>query len=391
MSLSFLFGLFSLGAVLYFGVFKSSQSAMIFFDPKAMIMVFGGTLAVAILSFQSRAVMRIVEFVLWGVLFRRKRKYLKAANDMALVRLNFLSGRAPVVDPEYDPLLKEGVEFLFEKSISSEGLVELLKTRAGYFSRFYKEDARILQSLAKYPPALGLLGAAIGMMEMIQGLGATGMGGLANGMVTALLSIFWGVSFANFILLPLADAALKAAHEDAMFRDLIIDGFFLIREGVSDQQFRGHLRGYLSLEDRQNFHVLEANSKISSAVKTEKKEKMMEVESSSRLAPSASNLSQIPQAPSVSQTLQTPQAPPTPRVVKSYVPPVESEPEDYKTEPLHEVPVSKQDEQTEVLEPEPQAVSVEEEGLPSFPDEYGQSKEGSLNFTDFSRLRKRAK
>lgn len=257
MNKSFLFGIFVVSSVIYFGILSHAKSPLVFLDPHAILIVIGGTLAAGLIAFQGQSLTRVLDFVIWGALFRRKRRYLKVAKDIAVVRSSYLSGRHPPNADAFDPFLREGIEFLFDRKTTSSGLVDLLRTRSNYFSKLYRNDAKVLVSLAKYPPAFGLLGAATGMIEMMQNLGGGGSAGIGQAMAVALVATFWGIAIANFFILPLADAATRASQDDATLRDLITDGLKLIKDEVGDQQFKGHLRGYLSLEERLNFNVMD--------------------------------------------------------------------------------------------------------------------------------------
>lgn len=258
MNKSFLFGVFVVSSVIYFGILSHAKSPLVFLDPHAILIVVGGTLAAGFIAFQGQSLTRVLDFVIWGALFRRKRRYLKVAKDIAIIRASYLGGKNPPNSDSFDPFLREGIEFLFDRKATSVGLVDLLRTRSSYFLKLYRNDAKVLASLAKYPPAFGLLGAATGMIEMMQNLGAGGSSAIGQAMAVALVATFWGIAIANFFILPLADAAARAAQDDSTLRDLIIDGLKLIKDEVGDQQFKGHLRGYLSLEERHNFNVLES-------------------------------------------------------------------------------------------------------------------------------------
>jgi len=55
--------------------------------------------------------------------------------------------------------------------MDSRELEMLLKKRATTMHQRHEEDAEIFKTLSKFPPAFGLLGAVIGMISMMQGLG----------------------------------------------------------------------------------------------------------------------------------------------------------------------------------------------------------------------------
>lgn len=241
--------------VLYLGVLQHAKSTAIFLDSHAIMLVIGGTLAAAMVAYPYKTLTRTVDYLIWGLLFKTKQKYVQVTQDLANVRGCYMSNQQYSIADESHPFLKESVVFLLNKNISNEALEDILSARSDYFRKKYKEDAKVLNALGKYPPAFGLLGASTGMIEMMQNLGGGGSAGIGQSMAVALVATFWGIGLANFVILPLADSASKAADEDNLIRNLITEGMILIRQNVNDDHFQAHLRGYLNVSDRSEVKI----------------------------------------------------------------------------------------------------------------------------------------
>ena len=255
MNKSSLFGLGIVGAVLYVAVFQHTKTPQMFFHTNSLILVLGGTLAVAFIAFPFASLSKAVDYVLWGFLFRKKREYLRVSQDIAGARNAFQNGQNFNTSDDSHPFLKETVVLLLNDNISNEGFEQVLRQRSEYFKKKYKDDAKVLISLAKYPPAFGLLGAAIGMIELMNSMQTATNVNIGSSMMLAFVSTFWGIAVSHFVFLPLADSASKAVDDDHMLRSLIIDGMVLIREQVNDEHFQAYMRGYLSLSDRSEFKI----------------------------------------------------------------------------------------------------------------------------------------
>lgn len=255
MNKSSFIGFTIIAVVLYLGVFHHSKVPGIFLDPHAIMLVLGGTLAAALVAYPFKSLVRTFDYLVWGLLFKTKQKYLDISQDLANIRSCYVTGQKYVVDPNSHPFVVEAIIFLFNKNIDDEAFEEILLNRSETFRRRYKDDAKILTALGKYPPAFGLLGASTGMIEMMQNLGGGGSAGIGQAMAVALVATFWGIALANLVILPLADSASKASEEDNTLRSLVIEVMMLIRRNANDDHFQAHLRGYLNLSDRGELKI----------------------------------------------------------------------------------------------------------------------------------------
>ena len=63
-----------------------------------------------------------------------------------------------------------------------------------------------IRNLGKYPPALGMVGTVMGMIQLFGGLGATSAQSQVGGQLAlAMTSTFYGLILSNYVLMPVAD------------------------------------------------------------------------------------------------------------------------------------------------------------------------------------------
>jgi chemotaxis protein MotA len=104
----------------------------------------------------------------------------------------------------------------------------------------------MFKALGKYPPAFGLLGAVLGIIAMMQGLGsADAIKKVGPALAVALVATLYGIAVANFILLPLGENLHKANKFDFVLRQMIIDGLRLIRQKKHPLVVEENLKSYL--------------------------------------------------------------------------------------------------------------------------------------------------
>ena len=195
MNISTLFGFIILGVTIYGGILTTLKQPQIFFDQRALIFVVGGTLAAALLAYPYAVLSKSVDYILWGLVFRKKKQYLKVSQEIGLARNSFLLNQNFMTNDDSHPFFRECSLFLLNKNINNDALKEILKNRLDQFKQKYYEDYHVLKSLTKYPIAFGILAALTGFIEMMQ----TGQNNW-NYWVTALVSVFWGVSLSYFII-----------------------------------------------------------------------------------------------------------------------------------------------------------------------------------------------
>ncbi|MBX2996559.1 MAG: MotA/TolQ/ExbB proton channel family protein [Bdellovibrionaceae bacterium] len=252
MNISSLLGFAIAGLVLYFGVIHGAKDPSIFLDPHALILVIGGTLAATLIAYPMRQLKDLGQFLAYGVILKRKINPLALIEDIRnSSKAMRTQGVGAGFHPGMHPFLAEGLNLLQKNYLSRVELEDVMHARRLVFKKKHLQDAKVLNAIAKYPPAFGLLGASTGMIAMMTNLGGPGGTSLIGAsMAVALVATFWGIAAANFVLLPLADYAQRVIVVDQELRELIIEGVMMIHDGSEDEVLAERLRSRLQIEDR---------------------------------------------------------------------------------------------------------------------------------------------
>lgn len=241
-----------------YGVVNYVKTPEIFFDVHGLFFIVGATLAAGLVAYPYSSLARTFDYLLWGLILKKNKDYLKVSQEIAASRNAFFNSQNYMASEDAHPFFKESAMFLMNRNIDDSALKDVLRNRSDYFKKRYEEDAGVLKAMAKYPVSFGYISAVVSLLAVVpqmQSHPAEVISILFHGAALALSSIFWGLAIANFLILPVADSALKAADEDSMLRSLIIDGMVLIRTRATDDHFQAYLRGYLSLADRSEFKI----------------------------------------------------------------------------------------------------------------------------------------
>jgi chemotaxis protein MotA len=240
-----------IGYILY-GVISHSARPALYLDVHALMIVVLGTLGVSLVAFPIRKITDILDFVLMGVLFKKRHKTKVEVITEILLAIEYFLQKKSVYELSFrSPFVKECFTFLEGAHMSPDNLSMILHERKNSVLSKYFDDAKTLVAVSKFPPALGLLGASTGMIEMMQQVGgAGGMAQIGKSMAVALVATFWGIAVANFIILPLSDLAMKEAEDESELRNMAIDTVFMLSKEYQLDTVLDYLVSKLSLKER---------------------------------------------------------------------------------------------------------------------------------------------
>lgn len=107
--------------------------------------------------------------------------------------------------------------------------------------------ARVYESAGGYAPTVGILGAVLGLIHVMENLSDPSR--LGAGIAVAFVATVYGVGTANLVLLPVASKLRARAQRRARRRDLITEGVLAIQEGQNPRLIDQKMRGLLAAEE----------------------------------------------------------------------------------------------------------------------------------------------
>jgi chemotaxis protein MotA len=235
----------AVGVVLMAQAFDGG-SARSLWQPTAALIVFGGTFAAVLVSFPLQTVLQAVRAVIHSL--------HSAGEDLEavvrqLVGYAVLSRRQGVVALEGE-LDKTPDEFLRNAlMLVSDGTApkvtrQILDAENQGRRRVEEVPADVLETAAGYTPTLGILGAVLGLIRVMQHLSDPSR--LGTGIAIAFVATVYGVGAANLVLLPFATRLRGRARSETLRRELIIEGMIALQEGLNPRLIEQQLRNYAS-------------------------------------------------------------------------------------------------------------------------------------------------
>ena len=109
------------------------------------------------------------------------------------------------------------------------------------------QAARVLESMGGYAPTMGIIGAVLGLIQVMAQLDEPSR--LGSGIATAFVATVYGIGLANLLLLPLAAKLRQMIDAHNLYREMMLEGLLLIAEGQGPKSIQLKLQGYLDVND----------------------------------------------------------------------------------------------------------------------------------------------
>jgi chemotaxis protein MotA len=196
----------------------------------AALIVGGGTLAATLVSYSPRDVVSACRAAVRG--FRRvdhdttalTRRVLGLAVHAHRGGVMALEAQIDSVD---DPFLRNGLGLAVDGA-SADALRDILSAEMHAQEAEDEAPARVFEAAAGYAPTLGIVGAVLGLIHVMEHLEAPGA--LGSGIAVAFVSTLYGIGVANLVLLPLASRLRERAADAARHREIMIEALVAMQQ-----------------------------------------------------------------------------------------------------------------------------------------------------------------
>ena len=105
-----------------------------------------------------------------------------------------------------------------------------------------KLGAKIWEAAGGYAPTIGILGAVMGLIHVMENL--TDPSKLGAGIAVAFVATIYGVGSANLVFLPVAKKLQAHVARLVSLREMLVDGLVGIANGDNPRIIESRLQGY---------------------------------------------------------------------------------------------------------------------------------------------------
>ena len=214
-------------------------------QPTALLIVLGGTLGAVLLQSPFHIFRRGMAMAKWGwvpPVIEQKRLMEQILTWSQLSRREGLLALENQIPRVKDEFTKRGLQLLVDGA-DPERIRELLEVEIDTFEDEWRQSAKIWESAGGYSPTIGILGAVMGLIHVMENLSDPTK--LGAGIAVAFVATIYGVGLANLVYLPIAGKLKYYIGRMVATREMLIDGLVGIAVGDNPRIIEGRLRGYL--------------------------------------------------------------------------------------------------------------------------------------------------
>lgn len=214
-------------------------------QPTAFVIVVGGTLGAIMLQSPLPVFLSGMKMVRWVFLppVSGQEELLARVTGWAYMarREGLLSLEAQIHHMD-DAFMAKGMQLLVDGA-EPERLREVLETDIYAYESRLRQSARIWEAAGGYSPTIGILGAVMGLIQVMENLSDPSK--LGSGIAVAFVATIYGVGLANLVFLPVSRKLFSQVHRLVRAREMVVDGLVAIANGDNPRIIENRLQGYL--------------------------------------------------------------------------------------------------------------------------------------------------
>ncbi len=218
----------------------------------AAFIVFGGTAGAVILSFPKEqltdavvALKRIYldEKIEFSEIIVELVKYATKARKEGVIALEKEAKNAS------DPLITLGLEAVADGA-DPKLVRELMETQLALMEERSKGAAKVWESGGGYAPTIGIIGAVLGLIHVMENLSEPSK--LGAGIAVAFVATVYGVGLANLLLIPLGSKIKFKDQKSFVAKEMMIEGILSIQAGESPALIERKLQAFILEKDKKS-------------------------------------------------------------------------------------------------------------------------------------------
>lgn len=120
---------------------------------------------------------------------------------------------------------------------------DMMENQIGQLEQEVHNAAKVFESFGGYSPTLGIIGAVMGLIQVMQNLSDPSK--LGAGIAVAFVATIYGLFAANLVMIPLG-TRIKFIYQDVfLYKNMIMEGVLSIQAGESPVLIERKLRSFL--------------------------------------------------------------------------------------------------------------------------------------------------
>ena len=214
-------------------------------QPTALLIVLGGTLGAVMLQSPAPVFVRGLRMLSW-VLYPPRVDYPQLIRQVTtwsqVSRREGLLALENTIDQLRDNFTRKGLQLLVDGA-EPERLREVMDVEITTYENELRSAARIWEAAGGYSPTIGILGAVLGLIHVMENLSDPSK--LGAGIAVAFVATIYGVGLANLVFLPIANKLKALISRQVVHREMVVDGLVGIANGDNPRIIESRLSAYV--------------------------------------------------------------------------------------------------------------------------------------------------
>ncbi|MDH5391613.1 MAG: flagellar motor protein [Gammaproteobacteria bacterium] len=215
------------------------------FQGTAFLIVVGGTIGAVMVQYPLSVFIRSMRMSSWIFIppkidfDAQIKKIIKWSH---ISRKEGLLGLERFLEIEKTLFIRKSLQLVVDGN-EPDSIRKILEVDIDANERSGKMAARVFESMGGYSPTIGIIGAVMGLIHVMNNLADPSK--LGAGIAVAFVATIYGVGFANLFFLPVANKLKMIVSEQAQLNELITEGIVSISEGENPRIIETKLQGFL--------------------------------------------------------------------------------------------------------------------------------------------------
>lgn len=211
----------------------------------AILIVVGGTIGATMLQSPLPVFVRALAMLKW-IFVPPPRELEKMQKDLVqwsrIARKDGLLGLENIVQKVGNKYARKGLQLLIDGN-EPEIIRETLELDSAARELRDLQAARVYDGMGGYAPTLGILGAVIGLIHVMNNLSEPSL--LGQGIAVAFVATIYGVGLANLMFIPAGNKLKALIRDESREQEMIVVGMVAIAEGENPRIVESRLQGLI--------------------------------------------------------------------------------------------------------------------------------------------------
>lgn len=216
----------------------------------AALIVLGGTLGAVLVSHPIENLKLAMSLLKWAFTAPPKNEFeivsqeiVDAAMTARKESILALEKRIPKFS---NPYMQTVFRYVID-GIDPQVIKEVFESEISVQEEKLKQGAKVFSDAGGYAPTIGIIGAVLGLIHVMENLSDTAK--LGTGIAVAFVATVYGVGSANLILFPLATKIKNRIQEESLLKELILTGALGVVNGLNPFIIEERLRSIVRTHD----------------------------------------------------------------------------------------------------------------------------------------------